>query len=47
MRRPSSKRSAWGEIVGTFVFISSRTLEYLSGEWAALMISSRVIMPTS
>ena len=33
--------------MGTFVFISSRTLEYLSGEWAAAMISSRVIMPTS
>ena len=30
-----------------FVFIRSRTLSYLSGEWAAVMISSRVIMPTS
>src|SRR5918999_1711119 len=31
MRSPYSKRSAWEEIVGTFVFIRSRTLEYLSG----------------
>src|SRR5918997_4045885 len=46
MRSPSSKRSAREETVGTFVFIRSRTLEYLSGEWAAVMISSRVSMAT-
>src|ERR687894_2784114 len=32
MGRASSKRSAWEDMVGTFVFIRSRTLEYLSGE---------------
>src|SRR5918994_7893809 len=45
MGRASSNRSAWGEIVGTFVFIREGALVSLSGEWAAAMIPSHVIMP--
>src|SRR5215212_6683494 len=44
---PSLKRSAPGASDGNFVFIMSRTLVNLSGEWAALRISLRVRIPTS